>query len=111
VAKKRVLITILIITTGLIIGPFQGYAQFEGTDDSEKWAGEPLLADLFIARPLGLIKSVLGMVGFVVTIPLTVPFGSTRAAFDLMVREPFSYTFQRPLGTNEDFYYDFESKE
>ena len=109
--KKIAFIAILLITAGQIIGPFHGYAQPGQADESEKWAGEPLLADLFIARPLGLIQSIVGAVGFIVSIPVAVPLGSTRTAFELLLHEPFSYTFQRPLGTYDDFYYEFEKND
>ena len=60
--------------------------------------GTDMVLDLLILRPLGLLTTALGSAAFVVSLPFTLPSGSTGAAACEMVKEPFAYTFTRPLG-------------
>lgn len=55
-------------------------------------------ADLLIARPGGLVATVLGAAVFVVGLPFTLINGSTGQAAQKLVVEPAQYTFSRPLG-------------
>ncbi|MDG4551168.1 MAG: hypothetical protein P9F19_17505 [Candidatus Contendobacter sp.] len=55
-------------------------------------------ADLLIARPGGLVATVLGSAVFVVGLPFTLLNGSTGQAAQKLVVEPAQYTFTRPLG-------------
>lgn len=65
-----------------------------GTGDK----GTDMVLDLLILRPLGLLTTGVGSLAFVVSLPFTLPSGSTGAAACELVREPFAYTFSRPLG-------------
>ncbi len=55
-------------------------------------------ADLLVVRPLGLASSVLGLVGYVVTLPFSIPGGNNDAVWDNIVVDPVGYTFKRPIG-------------
>ena len=55
-------------------------------------------ADLLIARPGGLVATVLGTAVFVVGLPFTLINGSTGQAAQQLVVQPAQYTFTRPLG-------------
>ena len=60
--------------------------------------GGAVAADLLIARPLGLVATVLGIGTCVVTLPFTLLSGSTELATQKLIVEPAEYTFTRPLG-------------
>ena len=64
--------------------------------------GSDMAADLVLVRPLGIVGSLLGAVGFVVALPFTIPSGTVGEAGRAMVVNPLEYTFNRPLG---DFYH------
>jgi hypothetical protein len=70
--------------------------------DQEQIRREPstneVLADGLIARPLGLIGTVIGAAAFVVTLPFTIPSKTTDRAADALVARPARYTFKRPIG-------------
>jgi len=70
--------------------------------DQEQIGREPttgeMYADGLIARPLGLVASVLGAVVFVVTLPFSLPSKSVDSAAKELVAVPAQYTFKRPLG-------------
>lgn len=55
-------------------------------------------ADLLIARPGGLVATVLGTAVFIVGLPFTLISGSTEQAAQQLVVQPAQYTFTRPLG-------------
>lgn len=60
----------------------------------------PVLLEAFLLRPMGLLVTVLGAVAF---IPAGALVGITRPAdlhkpFNLLVGNPFRYTFMDPLG-------------
>ena len=60
--------------------------------------GGAVAADLLIARPLGLVATVLGIGTCIVTLPFTLLSGSTELATQKLIVEPAEYTFTRPLG-------------
>ena len=70
--------------------------------DQEQIGREPTTAEMYadglIARPLGLVASVLGAAVFVVTLPFTLPSKSVSSAAKELVAVPAQYTFKRPLG-------------
>lgn len=54
--------------------------------------------DLILVRPIGAVGTVLGLAGFIVSLPLTLTTASADSAAREMVGRPFEYTFNRPLG-------------
>ena len=57
-----------------------------------------VVGDLLFARPLGIVATVIGSAVYFVSLPFTVPSGSVRHTGDVVVGEPFNFTFKRPLG-------------
>ena len=60
--------------------------------------GEKFLWDALVMRPAGLVTCLLGIGGFIVTLPFALTSQTQHQAFDSLVIEPFSYTFARPVG-------------
>lgn len=79
-------------------------AQTVGANSSyeEGSAGAPsgmaMAADLFIARPLGLVATVFGTAVFIVSLPFQAMAGNVSDPARQLVVEPASFTFTRPLG-------------
>ena len=61
-------------------------------------SAEAMTADIFIARPVGLLALVLGSSMFVVSLPLSGLGGNVDSAARKLVVDPAEYTFKRPLG-------------
>jgi hypothetical protein len=57
-----------------------------------------VVGDLVFARPLGVVATVIGSAVFFVALPFTIPSGSVQHTGDVMIGEPFNFTFKRPLG-------------
>ncbi|WP_293373648.1 hypothetical protein [Nevskia sp.] len=68
----------------------------------ETTAGSPSAAamtvDLLVARPLGLVATVLGTVVFVASLPFQALAGNVSDPARKLVAEPAKFTFVRPLG-------------
>lgn len=63
-----------------------------------------MIVDLFLVRPLGIVGSAAGIVTWVVSLPFSLLGGNADEAASVLVKEPVSYTFNRPLGDFEDSY-------
>ena len=57
-----------------------------------------MAADALVARPVGLVATVLGTTTFVATLPFTTFSGSVKDAARGLIKEPGQWTFTRPLG-------------
>jgi len=71
-----------------------------GYDD--KPDGAEMLADALIVRPMTLIASGVGAVGWVLSLPFTIPGGNVGEAGQTLVGDPLRYTFLRPVGYMEE---------
>jgi hypothetical protein len=67
-------------------------------DGSSKPSAGAVVSDILVLRPLGLAGTVLGGAAFVVSLPVTLATHKVESAEKILVEEPFSYTFERPLG-------------
>jgi hypothetical protein len=61
-----------------------------------------MTTDLLLVRPLGLVTTVVGSVGFVISLPFTLPTGTYDVTAERFVFQPARNTFVRPLGTSWD---------
>jgi hypothetical protein len=94
--RRRAVKKILIILT-VAIFIFSSAAVFA----KEKPGAEEVVGDVVVLRPLGFCSLVFGTVVFIVALPAAVITNSTEQTAEVLVREPFDYTFQRPLGEME----------
>ncbi|HYC53567.1 MAG TPA: hypothetical protein VEL28_01310 [Candidatus Binatia bacterium] len=61
-------------------------------------SGMAMAADFLIARPLGLVSTLLGAGIFVGSLPFSAASGDVDTPADRLVADPATYTFYRPLG-------------
>lgn len=52
----------------------------------------------WLVRPAAAIGTIAGGVTFIAGLPFSVMADNTEESFDILVQEPFEYTFHRPLG-------------
>jgi hypothetical protein len=57
-----------------------------------------VVSDVLLLRPVGFAGTILGGAAFVVSLPLTLATHKVDRAEQLLVQEPYDYTFERPLG-------------
>ena len=60
-----------------------------------------IIADCLVARPLGLVATVVGTTVFVLMWPFAAMAGDVSTPGHLLVEEPADFTFQRPVGELE----------
>ena len=92
---KAVLFTILLSMASVSFAEY-GYYDDEQLDDQE------VIVDLLLARPLGLVGSVVGLAVHGVGLLFSVPGGNYAEAGEILVEAPLNYTFNRPLGRFEN---------
>ena len=90
--------------TGLVLGV--SLAAFvtvpaHANREEEPSAGA-MVADVLIARPLGLVATVLGGAAFVVSLPFSAAGGNVDQAADKLVMGPVRETFVRCLGCRSE---------
>ena len=54
--------------------------------------------DIIVMRPVGVIACAAGLVTSVIALPFSLPSQSHSLVYKNLIAEPFSYTFQRPIG-------------
>ncbi|MFQ5486459.1 MAG: hypothetical protein ACE5DO_14155 [Desulfobacterales bacterium] len=94
-AKK---IAIFFVAGTLVIVPFGASALAQDRWQDEDVSAGKMIADVLVARPLGLIATALGIAVFVISLPFSAAGGNTEAAYQKLILKPAKYTFQRPLG-------------
>jgi nitrate reductase gamma subunit len=90
----------LLLLMSLLIGFLgsNGWAQdFKVSND------ELNIADLFIARPLGIVAAAGGTVLFIASLPFTLPTRSVEDSFNLFVVDPWKFSFVRDFPDESTF--------
>ncbi len=96
--KRKNKSTVCFLIAGLIFSPAASPALgFEAVLD-EPVSAESMIVDVVLARPLGLVTTVLGAALFVVSLPFSALGKNAGAAYENLVKRPAAFTFQRPLG-------------
>jgi hypothetical protein len=57
-----------------------------------------MIADVLIARPVGLVSIVLGTAAFIVALPFAITSGSVEPVARTLVAAPCKFTFARRVG-------------
>jgi hypothetical protein len=64
----------------------------------ERAEEQMVVPDLLIGRPLGGLALGLGALTYVVTLPITIPFGWSGDAKKALIDKPYWFTVERALG-------------
>lgn len=91
------LLTVLMVVGALIFIPMGSTFAAEMEQEKDVTA-ESMMVDLLLARPLGFASMVMGSVFYVVSYPFSASGGNADEASQKLVKDPASFTFQRPLG-------------
>ena len=83
---SAILLTFLLVSTTVCV---EGWAQSRTPDD------ELPLADLFVARPLGVAAGIVGTGLFIISLPFTIPTKSVDKAAKTLITDPFHFSFSR----------------
>ena len=86
--------------TTIILAVILMLFSFESTSfalENDPSAGA-MVADTVLARPMGIATTIVGTVLFVVSSPFSALGGNLKAAYTKLIKEPFVFSFKRPLG-------------
>ncbi len=72
--------------------------RYHGSYYVESGSAEAMVADVLVARPIGLVTAVIGSTIYVVSLPFSLLGGNEKQAREKLVKEPTAFTFKRPLG-------------
>lgn len=75
---------------------YRGY--YHGFNFGESGSAEAMTADVLIARPIGLVTTVISSTIYVISLPFSLLGGNETQAREKLVKEPMAFTFKRPLG-------------
>jgi hypothetical protein len=95
--RRRVMRKIIVLLT-LCFLCLSSAAAFAQIDD-----GLITVGDLAVSRPVGIVVTVVGSALFVVSLPFALTSGSVRQTADVLVGQPFRFTFTRPLGDFKEY--------
>ena len=93
---KKTLIFLIVLS--LMMVPCSGLAAGAPEEDDPQVEVAQMAVDALVARPLGIVSTVLGIGLFVVSLPFSALGGNTDKAWNAMVVRPAKFTFTRPLG-------------
>jgi hypothetical protein len=94
--KRKVLMLMLVYA--LLFQNVGVFAADQPKTAQEKPSTAAILADIFALRLGGLIGTICGTMGFIVSLPVTVPTKKIDPVGEMLVITPLNYTFSRPLG-------------
>ncbi len=89
---KNFFISLMILFLGLLSGTF-ALAQTPSTG--------AVVADVLLFRPLGCLGIIAGTAGVIISWPVTIFFNRTHEVIEILIMQPYRYTFERPLGKME----------
>jgi hypothetical protein len=81
----------------LLSAPAAAFADDEYTQAPDV-EGLAIAVDLLLARPLGLVATIVGATIFTIGLPIELMAGDVATPAQRLVADPARYTFQRPLG-------------
>jgi hypothetical protein len=87
----------LLILTILML-PLGSAALAQEYIESEDASGGAMIYDTVIVRPISALATLASTAVYVLGLPFSALGGNTDEATEKLVKEPFEYTFQRPLG-------------
>ena len=90
-------VVILMILT-LIVIPFGSSALAQEYFETKEPDGGEMLYDFVVVRPIGIVATVVGSVFYVLSLPFSALAGNVDDAGGKLVKDPYRFTFQRPLG-------------
>lgn len=97
----RVRRTLVALMVACLIWPTASIAQAAIDESPNEWA---MVADLLVARPIGLVFTVAGTAAWVVSLPFTLLAGHAGEAAGTLIGGPAETTFMRCLGCRNTGY-------
>lgn len=92
IIMKRSLVLVFAMTF------FLGLATPAFAEERKEPSAEEIILDTVLIRPLGIVSIVVGIGGFAISLPFTIPTNTVGSTAKRLIEEPFLFTFKRPIG-------------
>ena len=99
--KKQGIVIVVLLSFLFCLPAITVYGQMAtGYDNQaeEKPDGAAMVVDTIVVRPASFAALVIGAGMSIVATPFALASGSTKEVYGKLIREPFDFTFRRPLG-------------
>lgn len=87
---------VLVIIT--LVGLSMGVPVFAEERSSPNPSAQDIVEDILYIRPLGFVRVIIEAVAFGISLPVTAPLKKVDEAKEFLIEDPYSFTFERPLG-------------
>jgi hypothetical protein len=95
----RIVLAVLLLLGTVVPGYAQGdYGVPPDSTLCNTPPGEWIIVDILFLRPAGIAAMGVGLVGALIALPFAALSGSTDRVTQRLIKEPFAYTFKRPVG-------------
>jgi len=74
------------------------HGHYHGSYFAESGSAEAMVADALVARPIGIVTTVVGSAVYIVALPFSILGDNEKQVRKKLVEEPAAFTFKRPLG-------------
>lgn len=100
--EKKIAFPLAAILLMMACGPVAFAGSPEGSLPNQQMVAEdvPVIIDVRVLRPTGLVACVVGLVSALIALPFAIPSDSMDQVSQVLIQEPYDYTFKRPLGKN-----------
>ena len=71
---------------------------FAGDQSSTGPCVVDFVEDILWIKPMGFVRFILEVVAFGVSLPVTAPLKTVDGASEFLVKDPYAFVFERPLG-------------
>ena len=86
----------LILVASVIVGSlYSGLWAADERNPDDPIVDEWNMLDILFARPLGIAAGIIGTGVFIVSLPFTIPTGSVNEAAQMLIVDPFKFSFTR----------------
>jgi hypothetical protein len=93
-AMKKFVVLLIITLLGLSISVPVFAEDRSSTSPSVK----DIVGDILWIKPLGFLRVVLEGAAYGISLPVTIPLQRKDEAREFLIEDPYSFTFERPLG-------------
>lgn len=87
-----------LMTLAILTLPLGTAALADEYFETEDISGGAMIYDLVIVRPISAAATLVSTTAYILSLPFSALGGNVDEAAEKLVKEPFEWTFQRPLG-------------
>ena len=88
----------LMLVLAMLMLPLGSAALAQEYIESDEASGDAMIYDFVIVRPISAVATLASTTVYILSLPFSALGGNSDEAAEKLVKEPFEWTFDRPLG-------------